>query len=209
MRVLREHYGAGDGVIDAWVTTADFFGRQDFGGDAHGVGLRGEDGLMVEGLLRAAQRKQANGLERKRTREFVTMAEEDFAAAQIKVAQDRRAAIDVTLIGRAPELPAPTGEVEVKARPHRKGTFPVKHPLQPKHHHAGRGQWHEVARDNHPSVAKRTGVMVGRALLKQHHRATTAQELIGGAQANDSTPDDDDRGGHDVQRIPQAKGSCG
>ena len=196
VRVLREHDRAGDGVIDARIATADLVGGQDFGRDADGVGLRGEDGFMVEGLLRATQRQQADGLERERPGELLTMTQEDLAAAQVEVAQDRRAAVDVTLVGRTPELPAPASEVEVEPRAHPERAFTIKHPLQAEHHHARRGQRHEVARHDHPSVAKRTRIMIGRALLEQHDRATATQELIGGAQAHDTTPDDDDRCGH-------------
>ena len=116
VRVLGEQHRASDIVIHPGIAATHLRGRQDLGRHTHGVGLRGEDRLVVERLLRPTEGQQTDVLEVEAGGKLGSVAQEDLAAAQVEVAEDRRAALDVGRGRGAPEFPAPGEECGVEAR---------------------------------------------------------------------------------------------
>ena len=92
------------------------------------------------------------------------------AAGEIQVAQQRRGVTNVLRVGRPPEIEPPAQQVPIQPRLDLEGRFGVPHPFQSQRDHAGRGEWHEMARHNHSRVAERAVIPLLRIAVE--HRAS-------------------------------------
>src|SRR5688572_14315136 len=105
--------------------------------------------------------------------------------------------------GGAPEFVAPVPEGEIEAGLNVEWRFWIPHPFEAERDHAGRGQWNEMAGDNHAGVAVGTAFVLFFALIDDGDFVAALGGVVSAAQADDAAADDDDA----LHRIPQQNGS--